>query len=73
MGSKQTNICYLFRWSERKTLCKAFLIENENREDVFISSMLQVLLEIVSTDWRPVAKLSFAKDRGKDRREDQIY
>ena len=35
-------------------------------------NMLRASLEIVSTDWRPVAKVSFAKDRGKDRREDQI-
>jgi topoisomerase-4 subunit A len=25
----------------------------------------------VSTEWRPVAKVSFAKDRGKERRDDQ--
>ena len=47
------------------------MIENENREDVFISDHASSTLELVSTDWRPVVKLSFAKDRGKARREDQ--
>jgi topoisomerase-4 subunit A len=39
---------------------------------MFISEHPSSLLEIVSTDWRPVAKIAFAKDRGKERREDQI-
>ena len=51
---------------------KRFLIENENREDSFITEHASSVLEIISTDWRPVAKVSFAKDRGKDRKEDQI-
>lgn len=55
-----------------KHYVKRFLIENENREDMFISEHPSSLLEIVSTDWRPVAKIAFAKERGKERREDQI-
>ena len=47
------------------------MIENENREENFISEHVSSVLEIVSTDWRPVAKLSFAKERNKDRRADQ--
>ena len=61
-----------FDGAKEKYYVKRFLIENENREDVFISEHASSTLEIVSTDWRPVAKVSFAKDRGKDRREDQI-
>ena len=61
-----------FDGEKEKYYVKRFLIENENREDVFISEHASSTLEIVSTDWRPVAKVSFAKDRGKDRREDQI-
>ncbi len=48
---------------------KRFLVENENREDVFISEHQDSQLEVVSTDWRPVAEVVFAKERGKDRRE----
>ena len=61
-----------FDGQKGKHYVKRFLIENENREDMFISEHPSSLLEIVSTDWRPVAKIAFAKERGKERREDQI-
>ena len=60
-----------FDGEKQKHYVKRFLIENESREECFISEHASSVLEIVSTDWRPVAKVSFAKDRGKDRREDQ--
>jgi len=56
---------------KEKYYVKRFLIENENKEDTFISEHASSTLEIVSTDWRPVASVSFAKERGKDRRDDQ--
>ena len=61
-----------FDGEKEKHYVKRFLIENENREDVFISEHASSVLEIVSTDWRPVAIVSFVKERGKERREDQI-
>ena len=57
--------------AKEKYFVKRFLIENENKEEVFISSHASSTLEIVSTDWRPVVELTFAKDRGKDRRPNQ--
>lgn len=48
---------------------KRFLVENENKEEVFISAHKDSHLEIVSTDWKPVAEVVFAKQRGKDRKE----
>tara|TARA_R110000796_G_scaffold88850_6_gene192079 strand:- start:146796 stop:149444 length:2649 start_codon:yes stop_codon:yes gene_type:complete len=45
---------------------KRFLIENENREDVFISEHPKSFLELVSTDWRPVVEIEFVKPRGKE-------
>ncbi|MBT8271743.1 MAG: DNA gyrase/topoisomerase IV subunit A, partial [Bacteroidia bacterium] len=48
---------------------KRFLVENENREEVFISAHKDSQLEIISTDWRPMAEIVFAKKRGKDRKE----
>ena len=60
-----------FDGEKQKHYVKRFLIENESKEECFISEHASSVLEIVSTDWRPVAKVSFAKDRGKDRREDQ--
>ncbi len=48
---------------------KRFLIENEGREESFISEHPNSQLEIVSTDWKPIAEVVFAKERGKDRKE----
>ncbi|WP_147678770.1 DNA gyrase/topoisomerase IV subunit A [Algibacter pacificus] len=48
---------------------KRFLIEQEGKEESFISDHPNSLLEIVSTDWKPRAEIVFAKERGKDRKE----
>jgi len=45
---------------------KRFLIENENKEEIFISEHQKSQLEIVSTDWIPRAEVVFSKERGKD-------
>jgi topoisomerase-4 subunit A len=68
--SKPISVIY-FDGEKQKHYVKRFLIENENKEEIFISVHASSVLEIVSTDWRPVAKLSFAKERNKDRRGDQ--
>lgn len=43
---------------------KRFLIENENKEEIFISEHEKSQLEIVSTDYRPLAEVVFAKVKG---------
>lgn len=43
---------------------KRFLVENENKEESFITDHPNSQLEIVSTDYRPVAQLVFAKVKG---------
>jgi topoisomerase-4 subunit A len=43
---------------------KRFLVENETKEDSFISEHANSQLEIVSTDYRPVAEVIFAKVKG---------
>ncbi len=50
---------------------KRFLIENENKEESFISDHPKSFLEVVSTDYRPVAEIVFSKLRGKDQKENQ--
>ncbi|WP_282030967.1 DNA gyrase/topoisomerase IV subunit A [Winogradskyella eximia] len=47
---------------------KRFLIEQEGKEESFISDHADSQLEIVSTDWRPVADVEFTKERGKERK-----
>lgn len=43
---------------------KRFLVENENKEETFITEHDNSQLEIVSTDYRPVAEVIFAKVKG---------
>ncbi|MFI0491574.1 DNA gyrase/topoisomerase IV subunit A [Flavobacterium sp.] len=43
---------------------KRFLVETENKEEVFITEHANSQLEIVSTDYRPVAELVFTKVKG---------
>ena len=50
---------------------KRFLIENENKEEIFITEHEKSQLEIVSTDWRPVAEVVFTKIKGVQK-ENQI-
>ena len=60
-----------FDGEKEKYYVKRFLIENEDKEEVFISEHENSQLEIVSTDWKPMAEIVFAKDRGKDRRDNE--
>jgi len=60
-----------FDGGKERYYIKRFLIENENREDLFISEHPKSVLELVSTDWRPVIELEFAKPRGKDAKPNQ--
>ena len=50
---------------------KRFLIEQENKEEQFISDHPKSLLEIVAVDYRPVAELVFLKKRGKEQKDNQ--
>ncbi|WP_291123370.1 DNA gyrase/topoisomerase IV subunit A, partial [Flavobacterium sp. UBA6046] len=43
---------------------KRFLVENENKEEIFITEHPKSQLEIVSTDYRPMAELVFTKVKG---------
>ncbi len=43
---------------------KRFLVETENKEESFITEHPNSQLEIVSTDYRPVAELIFTKVKG---------
>lgn len=57
-----------FDGEKERYYVKRFLIENEGKEECFISEHPNSQLEIVSTDWRPMAEVEFTKERGKDRK-----
>ncbi|MBE99018.1 DNA gyrase/topoisomerase IV subunit A [Flavobacterium coralii] len=53
-----------FDGEKERYYVKRFLIENENKEEVFITEHEKSQLEIVSTDYRPVAEIVFSKVKG---------
>jgi len=58
-----------FDGDKERYYVKRFFIENESKEESFITNHEKSQLEIVSTDWKPVAEVVFSKERGKDRKE----
>ena len=61
-------------WEGEKELyyVKRFLVENEEREEYFISENEKSYMEIVSTDYKPVAEIIFAKPKGKEAKENHV-
>ncbi|WP_121966595.1 DNA gyrase/topoisomerase IV subunit A [Myroides sp. N17-2] len=53
-----------FDGEKNRYYLKRFLIENENREEIFITEHPNSKLEIVSTDFRPMFEVVFAKVKG---------
>ena len=60
-----------FDGKNEKYYVKRFLIENESKEEHFITEHEKSQLEIVSTDWKPMAEIVFVKERGKNRRDNE--
>lgn len=64
--------CIYFDGEKERYYIKRFLIENENKEEIFISEHEKSQLEIVSTDWRPMVELIFAKVKGTQKENQTI-
>jgi len=60
---KPISVLY-FEGEKEKYFVKRFLIENENKEDIFITEHPKSHVEIVATDYRPAAEVIFAKVKG---------
>lgn len=54
-----------------KFYVKRFEIEHEDREELFITEHPKSYLEIISTDYLPVAEIEFTKKPGKDRKPNE--
>ena len=63
--------CVYYDGEKDRYFVKRFLVENENKEEIFITEHEKSQLEIVSTDWRPVAEVIFSKVKGIQK-ENQI-
>ncbi len=57
---------------KEKFYVKRFLIENEDKEENFIGDHPKSYLEIVSTDYLPVAEIAYSKVRGKDQKPNEV-
>lgn len=61
---KPISVIY-FEGDKQRYFVKRFLIENPNREELVISENPKSQLLFISTDWRPMAEVIFAK-KGKE-------
>jgi topoisomerase-4 subunit A len=64
--------CVYYDGEKDRYFIKRFLVENENKEEIFITEHSNSQLEIVSTDWRPVAEVIFAKLKGVQKENQTI-
>lgn len=62
-----------FDGDKERYYVKRFLIENENKEELVISEHPKSVLELISTDWRPVIEIEFPKPRGKEPKPNQTF
>jgi len=69
--SKPISAIY-FDGEKERYYVKRFLIEQEGKEEHFISEHPKSQLEIVAVDYKPVAELVLSKQRGKDQKPNQI-
>ncbi len=53
-----------FDGEKERYYVKRFLLESENKEEIFISEHEKSYLEVVSTDWKPMAEIVFSKIKG---------
>ncbi|MGY8916040.1 MAG: DNA gyrase/topoisomerase IV subunit A, partial [Flavobacteriales bacterium] len=60
-----------YEGEKEKYYIKRFVIESEGKEELFISEHPKSVLELISTDWRPVVEVEFNKPRGKDAKPNQ--
>jgi topoisomerase-4 subunit A len=61
-----------FDGEKERYYIKRFLIEAEGKEEIFISEHPNSQLEIVSTDYRPMAEIVFAKVKGVQKETQKI-
>ena len=64
--------CVYYDGEKDRYFIKRFLVENENKEEIFITEHSNSQLEIVSTDWRPVAEVIFTKLKGVQKENQTI-
>ncbi len=67
---KPISVIY-YEGGKERYYVKRFLIENPGREELVISEHPKSQLELISTDWKPVIALEYAKQKGKQTKPDE--
>ncbi|MEO0571116.1 MAG: DNA gyrase/topoisomerase IV subunit A [Bacteroidota bacterium] len=67
---KPISVIY-YEGEKERYYTKRFLIENPNKEELIITEHPKSQLELISTDWRPIVEVEFAKQRGKEQRPNE--
>ncbi|MDO5608140.1 MAG: DNA gyrase/topoisomerase IV subunit A [Capnocytophaga sp.] len=68
LPEKPISVIY-FDGEKERSFVKRFVVENENREETVITDHPKSTLLYVNTDWRPMAEVIFAKERGREIKE----
>ncbi len=68
--NKPISVIY-FDGEKERYYVKRFLVEKEDKVEKVISDHPKSILELVSTDWRPMVEIEFPKPRGKDPKPSQ--
>ena len=81
----KNNLIVLEKWQPKKPISvvywngekekfyvKRFLVENEEKEELIINDDENSYLEIISTDYKPRIEITYKKQKGKDRKPNDI-
>ncbi|MFO7701669.1 MAG: DNA gyrase/topoisomerase IV subunit A [Psychroflexus maritimus] len=81
----ENNIIVMEKWNPKKPISavyfegekerfyvKRFFVENEEKEENILTDHKDSYLEVVSTDWIPQIDVQFTKQRGKERRPNEV-
>jgi len=71
MPKKPISVVY-WEGDKERFYVKRFLVENEEKEEIIITDHVDSQLEIVSTDYIPQIEIEYTKERGKDRKPNDI-
>ncbi len=71
MPNKPISLVY-WEGEKERFYVKRFLVENEEKEEIIITDHPDSQLELVSTDYIPQIEIQYTKERGKDRKPNDI-
>ncbi|MDR9400908.1 MAG: DNA gyrase/topoisomerase IV subunit A [Psychroflexus sp.] len=81
----KNNLIVLEKWQPKKPIAlvywngdkekfyvKRFLVDNEDKEELIINEHEESFIEIISTDYKPRIEITYKKQKGKDRKPNDV-